>query len=156
MTTPAALATVSVPASRLDHIGGKIRHYATLSIRVYYFDLAAKRILSRPSFGRLLHLAGASICLLLQTIGRQKYDLFPTTLRGNLSSVVMPKSSPGIELAAMPTSRAVTRGVADHQGSLDRTTLGARESAEFVARWTSRNPAQDRADLAVLAARAHL
>jgi hypothetical protein len=60
----------------------------------------------------------------------------------------------GFKLAAKPPSRVAAHGVADHQGSLETITLGARESAEFVTRWAGRNAGQDRAALAVLTARA--
>jgi len=80
---------------------------------------------------------------------------FPTTvrdhfqLRWDCQNLVR-----GFKLAAKPPSRVAAHGVADHQGSLGTVTLGARESAEFVARRTGRSAAQDRAGLAVLTARA--
>jgi hypothetical protein len=60
----------------------------------------------------------------------------------------------GSKLAAKPPSRVAAHGIADHQGSLETITLGARESAEFVPARTGRNTGQARAGLAVLTARA--
>ena len=42
----------------------------------------AKRILSRFSFGQLLRLTGARVCLLFQTVRRQEYGLVPVTHAG--------------------------------------------------------------------------
>ena len=56
--------------------------------------------------------------------------------------------------AAKPPVRVAAHGVADHQGSLEAITLGARESAEFVPPRAGRYAGQDRAGLAVLTARA--